>query len=328
MERRQKPFLKQSKFTNTPNNYKKFDFTGKKPLYILMKEKYEQDILMPQLEHEKIELAKKHLLFQSLSHEDLQKHKEQHEKILKLQKIHRKKQLEKKNLDAEINQIILSPFSKTHQKVLKNEKIKENLIKKEKENLKSNINRKQQYSKLIKELFSPKINKKKVIQFDSKSLSKSNKDFNDINSNSQKSNKKISISGLKSKSLSLPNFKSRKWPKNKMVPEPSPKKIGIKKDYLAEIRKQRENNLNSQDLNDLDWEKELNSKHSDAQIFAKVKAKAALIEKKAMKKEVILKMTRNTKSKEMKVIDQVNNLLISSIKAKIALLEKVSTVQL
>ena len=140
----------------------------KKPLFIKMEEIYQKNVLMPELEQKNSDLAKKRLLYQPLNHEELMEHFSKHENNLRFEEYRRKKELEKKKLDSELNSIVSIFSSKFTHALVEEEKKKKEEIEKKKNEKKINANKRIQYSKLVKEIFSPIINKQKNIQTTSK----------------------------------------------------------------------------------------------------------------------------------------------------------------
>ena len=133
-----------------------------------MEEIYQKNVLMPELEQKNSDLAKKRLLYQPLNHEELMEHFSKHENNLRFEEYRRKKELEKKKLDSELNSIVSIFSSKFTHALVEEEKKKKEEIEKKKNEKKINANKRIQYSKLVKEIFSPIINKQKNIQTTSK----------------------------------------------------------------------------------------------------------------------------------------------------------------
>ena len=297
-----------------------YKFLYDKPLFVQMEEKFKQNIIMPEVEKNKSKLAEKRLLFQPLSHEDLQRHMKNHEDILKSQENRRKKAIYNKKIDAELNGIVCKHHSKFSLAIadeeLKAKEVSDKLL----EEKKKNLQKKQQYSKLVKEIFHPVVDLSKKLK---------------IHAASTKPHKKYFLSGASSvthlaqtdkfnerefNSVSEPHFKPRKWKKNPMIPEKPTKKVVIKRDYLAELRgKNNEKRGNSK--HQFDWEKVLSSGEFDMDKIEKIKAAAQGIDREASKHERQLGLKNKFNPNE---IEKVNSLLLSSIKAKLALLEKIN----
>jgi hypothetical protein len=87
------------------------------------------------------------------------------------------------------------------------------------------------------------------------------------------------------------------------------------------MRKERVNKGNIFNVCEFDWEKDINSEGFNFESIEKIKNKANMLEKEALKHERMLIHMKNG-ALGLETSEQVNSLIISSIKAKLALLEK------
>lgn len=111
-----------------------------------------------------------------------------------------------------------------------------------------------------------------------------------------------------------------------MVPEKPQKKEMVKIDYLVEMRKNKENpeKVISRPVN-VDWEQELaNQNLTTEEKSAKIREKAEKIEKQARIQEFNIGKTSPQNHQALEAAGQVNDMIISSIKAKLALLQHVT----
>ena len=108
-----------------------------------------------------------------------------------------------------------------------------------------------------------------------------------------------------------------------MAPKPQIKKEPIKKvDYLAEQRKERENQPNEIKPIHIDLQKEIYEDDFDDEKAEKIKAKAERIDKQAKLRERQIGNMKNDNYKGIEEGDKVNDMIHSSIRAKLALLDK------
>ncbi|OMJ81990.1 hypothetical protein SteCoe_17422 [Stentor coeruleus] len=295
----------------------------KKPLYIQMEENYKQNILIPELEQKKAQIAKKKLLYQPLDHEELLEHMKKYKEIAKIEEFRRKKEMQKKEIEAELNMASPIYFSKFMLAVEQQEKKDRTDYENAKNAAKFNTNKRKQYSKIVKEVFPPIIDIKKQLYFSEGFMKNQPKKLFTTKQSLESLPIKNEIFETEVKSLSEAVFKPHKWKKNSMIPEEKPKKVFVKIDYLTEKRKEREEKGLPIDQ-DVDWVKEVGQGKLDYNKIEKIKAKAARIEQKALRQERLMNVVRNTSSKGLAAARQVNDMIISSIKAKLAILEKVA----
>lgn len=296
-----------------------------KPLYKQMEDAYKQQVLMPQLEQHKAELAKKRILYQPLDHNELKEHLRKHEETKREQEYRRKKELRQKMFDAEVNSASSNLNSKFTLAILEEEKRKKDELEKIKGEKHINVNKRLQYSKLVKEMFPPVIDEGK--KFDPDPVSKSRKNlkraFSGDGSREQSiEKKKISVADYKSEIGSIPR---RHWKKNPLVPEPKEIRESKIVDYLSDKRKQRDNQPTDIKPIHIDLQQDLLDDNFDNEKAKKIKAKAELVDKVAKKQERLLVNMRDDGVKGIEAGDQVNDMILSSIKAKLALLDKFNT---
>ena len=294
-----------------------------KPLYKQMEDAYKQKVLMPKLEQHKAELAKKRILYQPLNGEELKEHYKKHEELMREQEYRRKKELQQKALEEQVNIVSSNLQSKFTQAILEQEKKSKEEVEKAKEEKLHYINKRLQYSKLVKEMFPPIIEESKKFDADygkaSRKVIQTSKSRDSSSHTSLPKRKKIQPSDYKSDIGAIPK---RKWEKNSMMPEPAEKKLPVKVDYLAERRVQRGNGNNEIQPIHIDLEKEIYEDDFDSKKAEKIRAKAEKIDKQAMQRERMIGNMGNDSMKGIEVGDQVNDMIISSIRAKLALLDK------
>ena len=181
-----------------------------KPLYKQMEDAYKQQVLMPKLEQQKAELAKKRMLFQPLNPEELKEHSRKHEEIRREQEYKRKKELQQKMLEAQVNSVAINLQSRFTQAVLDENRKKKEEEEKAKEEKLLNVHKRLQYSKLVKEMFPPIVGETKKLDVDIKKSLKNKAGTAVSRENSVEnlaSNKNVSVYDYKSDIGSLPKRK-------------------------------------------------------------------------------------------------------------------------
>ena len=285
-----------------------------KPLYKQMEDAYKQKVLMPQLEHHKAELAKKRINYQPLNPDELKEHSKQHEELKKQFEYRRKKELEQKQLDSQLNMASNSMQSKFTIAVLEEQKRKKEEEERKEYERMLNINKRLQYSKLVKEMFVPAVAENKIQEA---VITKSKTKVKSAEMDRGSDKKKIGVTDYKS-DIGLRPARGKKK-------EPEVKKEAEVVDYLAEKRKQREIKPNEARALHVELQKDIEDEEIDSAKMQKIKAKAERIDKQAKQKEVFIGKFQKEGVKGIKAGDEVNDMIISSIRAKLALLDKFQT---
>ena len=105
--------------------------------------------------------------------------------------------------------------------------------------------------------------------------------------------------------------------------EPEKKIKEVEKiDYLAQKRKERENNPYDRQPVKIDLQKEIFQEDFDEKKLERFKAKTNQIDKQAKQKELLMDKYKGEGVKGIQVGDEVNDMILSSIRAKLAILDK------
>ncbi|CAG9336058.1 unnamed protein product [Blepharisma stoltei] len=300
-----------------------------KPLFKQMEDKFNQQVLMPELEKKKAELAKKRMLFQPINPQEIYEHSKKINEIRKEQEQRRQKELVQRSLEEQVN--FLSPNLQSHftEAIMEEERRKREEAEKVKEDV---INRKlkmMQYADLVKEMFQPSVDKSKQTELEERIEKIKTKPRKMVNKTSVKSwsgresgneNEETGSEGAISK--------PKKWKRKPLdlPPGKPPKKEFIKIDYLAEMRKEKDGKdpLPSRAVN-LNWEHELEDENLTPEEKAnRIRHKAELMEKKARIQEFNIGKMNIQNHQGIEATEQVNDMIIGSIKAKLALLQQVT----
>lgn len=276
-----------------------------KPMHEKIEEKYFSNVLMPELERHKMELAKKREMFQPINRSAILEHARRHDQIIE------EHDVQKRNVSQENNYNASKLRSKFTQAYLEEEKKRKHEMERENLEKKSMLEKKKQYAELVLEMYQPTIDPAKQLEL---------KLMNEkMKVSSAKIKKKRSAKSLSAKEIISDNenpavVKKRKWKKNPLVPEPVKKREPVKVDWLAEKREEKKNQASEGQLQDIEWNDEMHSN--------KMKDKIKQLEKEVRKQEIKLEVANPSNIQGIKATENVSNMLINSIKGKLAILEK------
>lgn len=303
-EQRKKVLEEQKEISKSP--------VATKPLFKQMEDAYKQKVLMPQLEHHKAELAKKRINYQPLNPDELKEHSRNHEELKRQFEYRRKKELEQKQLDSQLNMASNSMQSKFTVAVLEEEKRKKEEQERKEYEKKLNINKRLQYSKLVKEMFVPVVGENNKIPEAVATKFKNKVRSADNDRNSEK--KKIGVTDYKS-DIGLRPARIKK------KEEEIKKEVEVV-DYLANKRKARESRPKEFKALHVELQKDIEDDEIDSAKLQMIKAKAEKIDKQAKLREGAIGRMNKDGVKGIQAGDEVNDMIISSIRAKLALLGK------
>lgn len=266
-------------------------FSYQKPLYKRLEEKYHEEVEVLNNEKRKIELAKIKLNRSSISRKDLAEHMKWYESVKDFQT----QKLLRESHDKFIENKLAS-YDREFSSTLGQKLYKENQIELKQVNTSLHtrlelVEKTKKYAKLVKELHPPR-----VIPHISVAPPE----------NPPEKRLKESVS-----------FNPRKFKKNSLLPDPSPKLEGKVFDYLAQQRKIREATGPLKHLIAQDW-----SEDSSFVKISKIKRFSNQIDHQVKQREIILQSSKSLSSIEMmKLGASVNSMLVSSIKAKLEALD-------
>ena len=276
----------------------------KKPLYVKIEENFQRNFEMPELQKRKDELKKKSEFFRSIHPETIIEHQKWYNNIRETNLVKQQNQYKDKSFESNIRSHSLN-ISIWSQKLIEEDKRAKEVKQKKIEDKRRQLENKARYAELLKELYRPPINPLKQSSFDGKSekTTKGNK-------------KKLNIS----ESADSLKWTPHKFNANPMVPQPKAVREPKQVFYLEEQRKVNCNS--SEDLLKLkgNLNQGLSDEILDKKSFKKIHLNANKLEGIARKKEMMLE----NKPLTVSLIQQtasVDKMLVTSIKAKIHLLE-------
>ena len=309
-------------------NLKKIE---KNTLYKQIEKRFEHDYVIPELERRKQELAAKRNFAKPIDKEGILEHEKKYEELLKQEEAKRHEKY-KYESDYDPNRY----KSKFMDKIIKDEEQNKAQKDHKVEELSKLIKKKENYSKLVLETHKPTISKRKKMEME---LIKQNLDnptaFERMKKRmvSSSQNKIASVSNLnKSQDSSLssarqhtstkPKYKDFDWrEKNRFMNIPKPEHNFKKRDYLVEKRNEKANQseTRSEYRKHINWEDEIKKLEGDDRVNL-VKEKARILEREAMKREQLMKVNSSDQTSDR---NEINDMIIDSIKAKIALLDNI-----
>ena len=280
-----------------------------KPLYVKIEENYEEQVLMPELEKKKAELARKREFFQPVRKQEIIDHMKRYQENSLESQARREILVKNKQIEFKYNNSACMIKSKFTENLLEEERHKR--VEKEQQELEKRklIDRKKQYASIVKENFAPSVDefkRQEMLLIQERLKHPVRIKINDNKSISDEENKP-----------------RRKWKKNNLVPEKPPKREGKIVDYLAEKRKDRGNSVEGRsrviDIDSLIQDDTLDKKSKIDQL----KKKAQILEIEAKRHERHERNIKSVSSKDTRALiisHEADDLLLNSIRAKLAII--------
>jgi hypothetical protein len=288
-----------------------------KPLHVQIKERYHQEVMMPELEKHKTELAKKRIHFTSVNRQDLQEHAKRYEEMKRDLFERRSQQATQVALDHLANLASSKHASKFTYAIIEEERRKKQQLLNPIEEKRKMIEKQRQYASLIKEIYVPVVDLTKRAEVDGRKGKYSS-------SVSAKEERTDLESKAASVSESVPNaWRPHKFKQNPLITPPQPKKEPIKVDYLGDRRRERETSDVHDESKQIDLHSELQGDLTEKGAAARLIQKAQRVELAARRKELSLS-TGVTSDAHVEAMGSINDALLSSVKAKLALLDSVT----
>eukprot|EP00826_Nyctotherus_ovalis_P043036 TRINITY_DN4500_c0_g4_i1.p1 TRINITY_DN4500_c0_g4~~TRINITY_DN4500_c0_g4_i1.p1 ORF type:complete len:502 (+),score=191.90 TRINITY_DN4500_c0_g4_i1:341-1846(+) len=307
-------------------------------LYKKLEERYNNDVLLPILEEKKKELAKKRSHFKSLNKEELEDHIKKYDLLMAQKEEARKNELK---MRKKREQILHMEMTKFQTPVLHRQNLLRTIAKQEEEKRQQEKKEKRErLSRFLEQVRSShpvKISSTKVEEL-KKQIDKlrhpvrktrdTRKDYDlaKINNRSLGAMSETHSDEKTSSEKRRHSHASRKHHTGNKVLEKLSATIEEKstaslprKDYLAEMRKQKEKSKAKRAK--YDWTNDIHDRNLNSiEKYNKVVEKANLIEEQAKRKEQMLRAKGGTE-KDPDMGEVVSDMFIDAIKAKLAVLE-------
>ncbi|CAI2359035.1 unnamed protein product [Moneuplotes crassus] len=317
---REKEEMRKRRILENQNNYvtnlKKVPI----PLYKKIEKQFEEDYTISELEKRKKELAVKRSFMKPIDPLEIANHEKEYEEKLRIEQAKREN---KYKLDSDYD------HKKYHSVFLDNvldsdAKAKEAIFKKSRQSNEL-CTKKKNYSKVIMETYKPQISKRKKIEMElikqnliqprayDRITKKVSSTRNSDRSGLYKRNHSVEARSPRRNRKNDPDWRSM----NRIVGPPKPEKSFVKIDYLK--RSYRDKPDEHSEYKQNDWKSEIRKYDGEDRINY-MKEKARTIEELALRKEKHLKLLDQDTNEER---NEVNDMIIDSIKAKIALLDNI-----
>lgn len=290
-----------------------------KPLHVSIEEKYSHDVLMPELEKHKVELAKKRIHFNSVTRQELQEHAKRYEDLKRDKLDKRSHQASESILDHMTNLASKNSSKFTFAVIEEERRVKEEKQKLADEKRKM-AEKKKQYASLVKELHVPAVDPHKAAEIEERRKKRSGLRPEKSRAESEKGPRPIDDDSKPSSATWVP----RKFKPNPLIAEAKPKKEPIKVDYLGDRRHERETSeiRVSNSLKNIDLQTDFQNL-SEKETATRLIEKAQKIERAAKRQQLSLSASGKGPA-DIDVMGSVNDALVSSVKAKLALLDSVT----
>jgi hypothetical protein len=285
------------------------EVAGSKPLFMRIEENYEENVLMPELEKKKAELAKKRELFQPIRRGEIVDHmRKYHESALESQ-ARRELNFKSKQLEFKYNSTAFMLKSHFTERILEDQHRKKEESEKLETEKKFLVEKKKKYASMVKDMFIPSVDEFKRQEM----LLIKEKLKHPVRIRLNSEGQSGSEEEMKVK---------HNWKKNPLLPEPVKRKEPKVVDYLAEQRQKRGNSVGAVNLSG-DWESVMYDDQIGNDEKVKIlRKKAAQLERKAHLFEGNMKSPDSVDNHTLNVADTSNSLLLDAIKAKLAILSQ------
>ncbi|OMJ66959.1 hypothetical protein SteCoe_36023 [Stentor coeruleus] len=274
------------------------------PLYKKIEDEYYNNVLVPEFEKRKVVLKKKKDYLKPITLEELKEHARNVENILS--------SLSKQKKQSQHLETQTQSKSKIIKRLLAEDKEKE-LVEQEKQMKKKHlIEKTKQYSELVKEVFPPTHD-----MFKQKEMELIRYRLDHPVTVKYKASNSDDESNFVNKSVS---FSPKKYKKNTMIPEKPPKRLPVIKDYIMEMREAKKHSLSSSNIK-IKWPNETIEDQTLSNNNEKLQRKAEQLDRQIRKSEQKIDYSIPLNTKTLKATESVGNLIVDSIKAKLAILE-------
>lgn len=288
-----------------------------KPLFVQLSERYTTKIEMPELAKRKQELSEKRLI-NSYSTKQILDHAQWYADFKKETGLKRKKDLKNKSADRKFH-ASLQNLSSWQARILEDERILREAKAKEHKEFLNRLDKKAQYSSLVKQIYSPSMQGRK----------------SEDESDKRAKTERFKETSIERKEKGKVEWKPHVFKPNKMVPPQPMRKNFETIDYLKEfrarqkdeeeekLRKEAEglmNELKAQVLGQSPKRVNLEPEEKDGK--KDLKQETHKLDKEIMKKE--WKIAASSKV-NLKLSQEVNEMYLSSIRAKLSFLENFSS---
>lgn len=289
-----------------------------KYLHEEIEDRFNKDILMPELERKKKELESIRQLYKPIKREELDEHEKNYQEKIKIEREKQRMKREKWYSDIGYGVYDENRYkTKFYEQVIEEEKnkgVKERVVSQNRKRKQEKMN---SYAKIVKEMHWPSISEKKkkeleelknVVDNSGKPKFRSPDIRSRYGANSSESPEREQL-------IKKPDWKRFK---NSMVPEPQAKREPVHIDWLGERRKVRDDNNKAGMNQSMAWKNIADNQDLDEEARMQIlKNRSKMIEETAQRKEQMNKIRGST----MEGTVEVNEMLINAIESKLSLLD-------
>lgn len=289
-----------------------------KPMYKKIEERYNQEVLMPELEKKKKDLNNIRKFHKPMKREELDEFEKDYQEKVKIER--EKQRIKREKWYSDIGYGVYDENrykTKFYEKAIAEEKIKAELDRESSSHRKHKADKMNNYAKIVKEMHWPTVSPRKKKELEELKGKMGQKKMPKFRSPSMKGSRyNSSESPEREKILKKPDWKKFH---NPMVPKPETKREGHAVDWLAERRAKRDNTDTKSRLNHSHaWKTIAEMDNLDETDKAQLlKSKARLLEENAQRREQMNKLQGAT----MEGTVEVNEMLIDAIESKLSLLD-------
>ena len=282
------------------------------PLFLKVKQKFETDIEMPELERRKEELKRKRELFSPITQEKFKEHLVWYSSLKENYSYNQKKMILDKKIEDRVKETTAIGTTWNTRAIEEEKMIKEEINRKNQIKVQM-IEKRNQYADLVQEMYKP------ALDANYKSPRKNSPGkYNELK-------EKVKVKKeTKSDGENIDNWKPKKIKPNTMIPPPKFVKESKPVNYLEEKRRMRENQKQSKSPIDkiarLLESSSVSGNLTNKDIDDAMK-KAMKLEQMARKKALLIENTPDSII-SMKEAESVDSLLLGSIRTKLAILGK------
>ena len=283
------------------------------PLYKRIEIDFLNNIEMPELQKRKEELQKKRLRYKPIDRSEIREHANQFDTmLLTLSKQKKDQARSHHSLDHkrsfEKSRALVSFLEHEKKKILDKQEALEKKMRL--------ISKKKQYSELVKDVFQPTMDLFKKQEMELIKARLENPIIIKHQNSPLLTDEERPSDFKRSSSVSG----SKKIKPNKMVPEKPIKKTPVVKNYLEELREERRN-LPDNPKFDIDLAADLDKDIPIEEKIKKLQKKANYLDRLARNNELKISVISPYKEKCLETSEEVNDMIIASIKAKLAILD-------
>lgn len=297
-----------------------------KPLYVQIEERYEEQVALPKLNEKKQKLAELRRHFAPIRQEDLLEHAKQYDEAKQAALETTQVKFLQANLHGHV------PISTRHYYKGKYAEIADQEDKEFKESLRMHeierrrlTEKRKKYGGLVAEIFKPDTDSKLISDVKRRGETIRNRrlaSFSSPKSSTMQTQKGYDVKDVDFRS-SLDN--GRKFKPNPMIPKPKEKKSPVHIDFLASQRRRRDKMFLEEEPKNLDklsWSQARLPETAEGQQDFISKADKQI--ERAKRQDLILSSVNPASIKSIQAQEEVDNVIVDSLKAKLAVLNSIT----